>query len=102
MKNRKYKRKGNGSGFYKASEVRHNKFGDKTWFKDGLVHREGGLPAVIYADGSKDWVEHGDFHNVAGPARTFAKDGGRAWFIRGEQLTEAQFNERVYEVVSYD
>lgn len=100
MKNRKYKSKS--KGHYKPSEIRNNKFGDKTWFENGLVHREGGLPAVIYADGSKDWIEHGEFHNVSGPARTFAKDGGKAWFIRGEQLTEAQFNERVYEAFSYD
>jgi len=97
MKNRKYKSK----SFYKPNEIRTNKAGDKTWFENGVVHRVG-LPAIVFADGSKDWIEHGDFHNVSGPARTFAKNNGKAWFIRGEQLTEAQFNARVYEAFTYE
>ena len=96
MKNRKYKTK----SYYKANEVRTNKAGDKTWFKDGIVHREG-LPAIIMADGSKEWLENGDFHRVDGPARVFS-NGDKSWYLHGEKLTEAQFNERVYEAFSHE
>tara|TARA_R110000803_G_scaffold5230_14_gene17398 strand:+ start:443 stop:733 length:291 start_codon:yes stop_codon:yes gene_type:complete len=96
MKKRQLKSK----SYYKPNEIRTNKAGDKTWFRNGVVHREG-LPAIIMVDGSKEWLENGDFHRVDEPARVFA-NGDKSWYLHGEKLTEAQFNERVFEASSYD
>jgi len=40
----------------------------KTWYKDGLDHRDNNLPAIIYSDGNY----------------SFYKNGIEYWFINGE------------------
>ena len=34
----------------------------KKWFKDGKLHRDGDLPAVITSDGTRIWYRHGKRH----------------------------------------
>ena len=35
----------------------HN--GDRFWYKDGKLHRDGGKPAVEFADGDRYWYKDG-------------------------------------------
>jgi len=43
--------------------------------KHGLIHRNGGLPAVIYCDGSKEWYRNGLLHRDGGlPAVKYTYD----------------------------
>ena len=66
------------------------------WYQNGLRHRTDG-PAVEYADGTKFWYQNGVLHRTDGPAIIF-EDGDKRWCINGEQLTEAEFNQRVKNV----
>ena len=81
---------------FKKHEVRTNNRGDKSWYYNGVVHREG-KPAIEYANGTKEWIIHGVYHRLDGPAREFS-DGTKIWYIDGERLTEDQFNEKLKEV----
>ena len=36
--------------------------GAQYWFKNGKLHRDNDLPAVIYADGTQYWYQNGKFH----------------------------------------
>lgn len=90
--------------------------GNNTWYKDGLIHREG-KPAIKYADGAIGWYINGKRHRIGGPAVTLAcgikswwkhdklhredgpavdyGDGDLEWFINGKKLTEKEFNEKM-------
>lgn len=36
--------------------------GTQSWYDEhGLLHRDNGLPAIIYTDGAKAWYKHGEF-----------------------------------------
>jgi hypothetical protein len=37
-------------------------------------------------------------HRIDGPAAEFP-DGSRRWYINGEELTEAQFNSKLYRLL---
>lgn len=36
--------------------------GDKYWYKKGLLHRDGDLPAVELSNGTKAWYKDGLLH----------------------------------------
>ena len=61
----------------------------------GVLHRTNG-PAVEQANGDKFWYQNGVPHRTDGPAIELS-NGSMEWFINGEELTEAEFNQRVKE-----
>jgi hypothetical protein len=90
------------------------RFGDKAdsevWFKDGLIHRDGGLPAVrrlrcsvhagvgrpgpfgIYMpdtvgpeDITLEWFRAGQLHRDGGPARVHGRDWCHEWYRDGKR-----------------
>ena len=63
------------------------------WFQNGQLHREDG-PAIEYAGRSKVWIQNSRRHRMDGPAVEYT-NGRKMWFINGEELTEAEFNQRV-------
>ena len=67
--------------------------GNKEWFLNDLRHREDG-PAFECADGYKEWFLNDKLHREDGPA-VEGLNGYKAWYLNGEELTEAQFNERM-------
>ena len=69
-----------------------NAEGTRVWFRHGLRHREGGLPALEGADGERAWYGNGRLHREPGPAWRRA-DGTEEWWIRGEKLSDAQARE---------
>ena len=38
------------------------------YYKDDVFHRDGGLPAIKWFNGSKEWWVEGKRHRVRGPA----------------------------------
>jgi hypothetical protein len=67
--------------------------GTKEWFFNDQCHRTEG-PAVEWADGSKWWYVNGQRHRTDGPAVEDA-DGTKQWWVDDQQLTFAEWVERV-------
>jgi hypothetical protein len=56
----------------------------KEWYKEGRLHRDGDLPAVVMADGTQMWYKRGMPHRDGDlPAKILA-DGTQMWFIKGK------------------
>ena len=58
-----------------------NIYGYKTWYKNGIEHRENG-PAVECINGTKKWFINGKYHREDGPALEYA-DGRKEWYKEG-------------------
>lgn len=56
----------------------------KTWYKDGMRHREGDLPAVIYNtnEGHKEWCKNGLLHRD-GDLPAVERGNYKAWYKNG-------------------
>jgi hypothetical protein len=67
--------------------------GNKNWLLNGKLHREDG-PAIEDASGNKFWWLNGERHREDGPAIEWA-DGDKEWYLNDEELTEAEFNNRM-------
>jgi hypothetical protein len=69
--------------------------GNKYYYKDKemtIRHRSDG-PAVEYSHGTKSWLVDKKLHRLDGPAIEYI-NGRRSWFIKGESLSEKEFNIR--------
>lgn len=86
--------------------------GNTRWYKNGVLHRDNDLPAVIYkikirewwkngqlhrdkkpaciAFGLKVWAQNGVFHRLDGPA-VEAYGGRKKWYIHGIEYTKDEF-----------
>jgi len=42
--------------------------GHEEWSVLGMYHRENGLPAIVYPDGTEFYLEHNKYHRENGPA----------------------------------
>jgi hypothetical protein len=67
--------------------------GYKEWWVDGQLHRTDG-PAIEGADGHKSWWVDGRLHRTDGPAIE-GSGGTKAWYLNGQQLTFAEWLDRV-------
>ncbi|RTK95484.1 MAG: hypothetical protein EKK64_06585 [Neisseriaceae bacterium] len=56
----------------------------KTYWKNGKIHRDNNLPAVIYKDGSKEWYCKGKRHRENGPAVVYS-NGNKEYWINGKR-----------------
>jgi len=65
--------------------------GDKTWYLNGIIHREDG-PAIEWGDGSKSWWLNGKRHREDGPAIEW-KDGTKQWWLNGKYYNRKEFPE---------
>jgi len=54
-------------------------------YKDGKVHRDGGLPAIEYADGGKEWHVNGKIHRDNGLPAVERADGTKEWWENGKR-----------------
>lgn len=75
----------NENGFFHREDgpAVENENGDKWWWKNGLIHRDGDDPAVEMHDGSKHWFKDGIRHRESGPAIEWA-DGTKQWWLNGK------------------
>ena len=58
--------------------------GNKRWYKNGLIHREGG-PAIIHRDGWECWSRNGQVHREDGPAIEWPGHE-KAWWYNGQKI----------------
>lgn len=58
--------------------------GEKRYYADGVLHRGGGRPAVVYAIGSCEYWVRGRRHRWWGPAVVYAS--GSSWYWHGVSL----------------
>jgi hypothetical protein len=59
---------------------KRNTRGDQFWYKNGKLHRDGDLPAVIYATGDQLWYKNGKLHRDGDlPAAIYA-DGSQFYY----------------------
>ena len=47
----------------KLLETYENINGNQFWYKNGKIHRDNDLPAVIYASGTQEWFKNGKKYN---------------------------------------
>lgn len=69
----------------KISETVEQRFylGDERWFKNNVLHRDGDLPAVIYATGDKEWYKNGKQHRGADLPSSIKVSGEKRWYKNG-------------------
>ena len=41
---------------------KNDEFGSQYWYKNGKLHRDNDLPAVIYLDGTQCWYKNGEIY----------------------------------------
>ena len=58
--------------------------GSQSWFMDGNSHRDGDLPAVIFADGTQWWYKKGMRHRDGDLPAIIKKNGEKWWYKNGE------------------
>ena len=58
-------------------------YGNQTWYKNGKLHRNKGLPAVEWVNGSKEWYIDGKRHRDNGPATEWIY-GTKEWYVNGK------------------
>lgn len=61
--------------------------GSLLWYQNGLIHRDGDKPAVIGAYGELGWWQNNQRHRICGPAVIYAKCK-LEWWINGEEITQ--------------
>lgn len=66
------------SGFTGKKNVRGGVF----YFKDGLLHRDGNMPAIEYNDGTLMYMQFGLLHNYKYPA-IITNDGSKLYYYAG-------------------
>ena len=60
-------------------------WGNFEWYKNGLLHRDGDLPAYISARGDLEYYQNGKRHRDNGPA-VIRKNGTCSWYKHGLHL----------------
>ena len=61
-----------------------DEWGTTTWFdSDGKRHRDGDLPAVVYAEGGQGWYQHGKLHRDGDLPAVVEAEGAQGWFQHG-------------------
>ena len=73
-------------------------YGTKYWRnKKGNLHRDGDLPAVIYADGTKSYYKNGNCHREGGKPAMITKKRYEYW-IDGKHILTVNHKNGVVEV----
>jgi hypothetical protein len=54
--------------------------GNKHWYQNGKLHRDGDLPAKEFADGEKHWYQNGKRHRD-GDLPAIEDTGGKVWYL---------------------
>ncbi len=58
--------------------------GRKKWCKDGVLHRDGDLPAIVYPDSSRLWYRRGELHRDGDLPAIFYRNGYKSWYKKGK------------------
>lgn len=66
-------------------EITTQNNGTMVWRLNGLLHRDGDLPAIWHpdcVDGDGEWYKHGVRHREGGPAEVFGNT--KFWYFNGK------------------
>ena len=66
------------------TKCRTNRFGDKSWFKNGTLHRDGDLPAVILIKGIQRWYQDGKLHRDGDKPAVIERNCKKEWWKYGK------------------
>lgn len=80
----------------KKNGLHINESGDKSWYKDGEIHREDG-PAIIWYDGDQWWFKAGKLHRDHGPA-VIGRNNMNAWYKEGEKYEPTAHELMVWKI----
>lgn len=58
--------------------------GSRSWYKNGKLHRDRDLPAVIDHDGTLGWYQNGERHRDNDQPAVIDADGTRSWYRNGK------------------
>ncbi len=58
--------------------------GKQIWYKEGKIHRDGDLPAIIWVHGAKEWYKEGKCHRDGNLPAIIRADGSQYWFKEGK------------------
>jgi hypothetical protein len=61
--------------------------GDLFWYKNGKLHRDNDLPAVINTNGELFWYKNGNFHRDNDLPAAIYKTGYQQWYKNGINYT---------------
>jgi len=64
--------------------------GTQLWHGNGQLHREGDLPAVIYANGGHAWYQNGQVHREGDLPAFIDGKGYQAWYRHGKRHREGE------------
>ena len=64
--------------------------GNKFYYNNNLLHRDGDLPAMEFGDGSKQWYRNGLRHRIDGPAIEYS-NGKKRWFLFIKEYSECAY-----------
>ena len=64
----------------KLLETSKKIYGDHYWHKNGLLHRDNDLPAVIHRDGTKQWYQNGLLHRDNDLPAMIYSNGSKCWY----------------------
>ena len=75
--------------------IRQN--GDKAWYVNGKLHRDGGLPSVEWSNGTNEWYVSGELHRDGGlPA---FEDVSCKWWIQICYDLSRECGKRMFESI---
>lgn len=70
--------------------------GDKLWYTNGILHREGG-PAISFINGYKEWWIHGELHREDGPAIEYPS-GSKEWWVNNVQYSHQEYKAKIRSI----
>ena len=76
-----------GKEMLESTVIEHDN-GDREWYIEDKLHREGGLPAVEYVDGYKSWWINGKRHRENGLPAIERSNGDKEWWVNGKPHRE--------------
>lgn len=59
--------------------------GAQIWYKNGVVHRDADLPAIVQANGTLTYVQDGEVHRAGDLPAIVKPNGTKMWFSHGKR-----------------
>ena len=85
-------------------EHKIDEYGDQRWYKNGELHRDNDLPAVILSNGTQFWYQNGKLHRDNDLPAIIYPSGHQIWYKNGKRYhkkmpakTYTSESERYYE-----
>jgi antitoxin component YwqK of YwqJK toxin-antitoxin module len=68
------------------------KNGDKYWYKNGKIHRDDDLPAVVCYNSTKYWYQNGKLHRDNNLPAVIMRNGDKYWYENGNPVRYEKFS----------